>query len=77
MLLAELENKFIKPLPKLDKLQLIVDVTKMLQHEEQRPEKYFQPGTEYPIITPTITQDDSSYKSAYQLQQLWEDRDNT
>ncbi|EDN66013.1 hypothetical protein BGP_3059 [Beggiatoa sp. PS] len=76
MLLAELENKFIKPLPRLDKLQLLMDVTKMLQQEEERPEKYFEKRVEYPLVTPTITQDDTSYKAAYQLQQLWKADNN-
>lgn len=70
MLLVELEHKLIKPLPRSDKLQLIADITKMLQQEEERPEKYFEKGYEYPVMTPTITSDDSSYKVAYQLQQL-------
>ncbi len=70
MMLAELEHKFIQPLPKADKLQLIADITKMLQQEEERPEKYFERGYEYPVMMPTITPDDSSYKAAYQLQQF-------
>lgn len=76
MLLVELENEFIKPLPRLDKLQLIADVTKMLQWEEERPDKYFERRVRYPVVTPTITSDDSSYKAAYQLQQLWEAQNN-
>jgi len=74
MLLVELEHKLIKPLPSSDKLQLIADITKMLQQEEEeRPEKFFEKGYEYPVMTPTITSDESSYKVAYQLQQLWEE----
>jgi len=69
MLLAELEMRFIRPLPVSDKLQLITDITKMLQ--EERPEKYFERGVTYPVMTPTVTPDDTSYKGAYRLQQLW------
>jgi len=76
MLLVELEKKLIKPLPRLDKLQLIADITKMLQQEEECPEKYFKRGVKYPVVTPTITPDDSSYKAAYQLQQFWEEYNN-
>ncbi len=72
MLLAELEHKLIKPLPNSDKLQLIADITKMLQQEEEHPEKYFERGDEYPVMT-KIASDDSPYKVAYQLQQLWEE----
>ncbi|QTA85707.1 hypothetical protein [Desulfonema magnum] len=77
MLLAELERKFIRPLPVSDKLQLIADITKMLQQEEEHPEKYFERGVSYPVMTPTVTPDDTSYKAAFQLQQLWEENDNT
>lgn len=76
MLLVELENRFIKPLPRLDKLRLIADITKMLQQEDERPEKYFKKGVAYPVMTPTITPDDTSYKAAFQLQQLWEEHEN-
>jgi len=43
----------------------------MLQDEEERPEKYFRRSVSYPIMTPTITPDDTSYEAAFQLQQLW------
>lgn len=76
MLLAELENKLIKPLSRADKLQLITDITKMLLEEEENPEKYCEQGVDYPVATPTITPDDSSYKAAYQLQQLWEEHNS-
>jgi len=72
MLLTKLEKKFIKPLSRAEKLQLIADITKMLQQEEESPEKYFCSGVIYPVMTPTITPDDSSDKAAYQLQQLWD-----
>ncbi|MGE0086905.1 MAG: hypothetical protein AB7S75_21070 [Desulfococcaceae bacterium] len=70
MMLAEIENKLIKPLPILDKLRLIAHITRMLQEEEELPEKYFMRGVKYPIMTPTVTPDDTSYKAAFQLQQL-------
>ncbi len=58
MLLTELERKFIEPLPRSDKLQLIADITKMLQQEEECPEKYFKKGVSYSVMTPTIMPDD-------------------
>ncbi len=73
MLLAELENKLIKPLPILDKLRLIADIKKMLQDEEESAEKFFRRGAVYPVMTPTITPDDSSYKAAFKLQKLWDE----
>jgi len=76
MLLVELENKLIKPLARSDKLRLIADIKKMLQQEEERPEKYFKKGVTYPVMTPTITPDDASYKAAFQLQQLWEEHES-
>ncbi len=76
MLLTELESEFIEPLTRSDKLQLIADITKMLQEEDERPEKYFKRGVIYPVMTPTITPDDTSYKAAFQLQKLWEEHNN-
>jgi len=73
MLLAELENRLIKPLPRFDKLRLIAAITKMLQDEEESAEKYFRKGAVYPVMTPTITPDDSSCEAAFQLQQIWEE----
>ena len=73
MLLSVLEEKSIKPLPRLQKLQLIADITKMLQEEEEL-EKYMQRGGSYPLFTPTIAPDDSGYKAAYQLQQFLEEQ---
>ena len=72
MLLLELEETVIKPLSIAEKLQLIADIAKMLQEEERRLTQYVQRGVEYPVFTPTIAPDDSSYQGAYQLQQLWE-----
>ncbi len=72
MLLLELEERVIKPLPRFQKLQLIADITRMLQEEEKTAEHYFEPGVEYPIFTPTIAPDDSGHEAAYQLQQLLE-----
>ncbi len=58
MLLTEFEKKFIKQLPRSDKLQLIADITKMLQEEEEYTEKYFKKGTRYLVMTPAIAPDD-------------------
>lgn len=73
MLLAELENRLIKPLPRFDKLRLIASITKMLQDEEESAEKYFRKESVYPVMTPTITPDDSSFEAAFRLQQIWEE----
>ncbi|GAK50152.1 hypothetical protein U14_01379 [Candidatus Moduliflexus flocculans] len=72
MLLLELEETIIKPLSIAEKLQLIADIAKMLQEEESRLMQYVQQGVEYPVFTPTISPDESSYHAAYQLQQLLE-----
>ena len=73
MLLAELEETYIKLFPKLQKLQLIADITKMLQEEEEL-ERCLQKGGSYPLFTPTIAPDDSAYKAAYQLQPFLEEQ---
>ncbi len=77
MLLAELKDKIIKPLPRSDKLQLIVDITKMLQQEEERPENYLKKGGAYPVMTPTITPDSTSIEAAVRLQRLLKEHKNT
>jgi len=73
----EWNSLLIKPLTRLDKLRLIAHITKMLQEEEELPEKYFMRGFEYPIMTPTVTPDDTSYKAAFQLQQLLEENNKS
>ena len=65
MLVTEI-TKEVKPLSRLEKLQLIGEISKMLQ-EEECPGKYFTPGTEYPVFTPY-----NEEKAAAQLQQFLE-----
>ncbi|RLC20790.1 MAG: hypothetical protein DRI57_03945 [Deltaproteobacteria bacterium] len=65
MLMTEITMK-IKPLSRLEKLQLIEEISKMLQ-EEDDPGKYFTPGAEYPVFTPC-----NEEKAAAQLQQFLE-----
>ncbi|GAK61489.1 hypothetical protein U27_01390 [Candidatus Vecturithrix granuli] len=61
MLLAEIAQDVIKPLTRAEKLQLIADITKMLQEEEKAESElspYFTPGQEVgrfgPINEPQI-----------------------
>ena len=61
MSLAALKNE-IKPLSKIEKLQLIEEISKMLR-EEENPTKYFSPEAEYPVFT-RLNQE----KAAEQLQ---------
>jgi hypothetical protein len=56
----------IKPFSRLEKLQLIKEISKMLR-EENDPGKYFTPGAEYPVFTPY-----NEEKAAAQLQQFLE-----
>ncbi len=65
MLLSEMKRE-IMPLSRLEKLQLIEDISKMLR-EEDDPGKYFTPGAEYPVFTPY-----NQEKAAAQLQQFLE-----
>ena len=70
MALTEITDKYIKPLTKLEKLQLIADITRMLQEEEAHAAKFFKKDVTYPILTPNISSDESAMESAFQLQQL-------
>ena len=65
MILTEITQE-IKPLSRLDKLQLIEVISKMLRDEES-PAKYFKPGANYPIFTQY-----SEEKAATQLQKFLE-----
>lgn len=65
MLLAEIKKEII-PLSRLEKLQLIEDISKMLRREDE-PDKCFTPGAEYPVFTPY-----NQEKAASQLQQFLE-----
>jgi hypothetical protein len=59
MSLAEIEQEVIKPLSRAEKLQLIADITKMVQEEEKDDlSQYFKPGQEVgrfgPVNEPQI-----------------------
>ena len=58
--------KEIKPLSRIEKLQLIEEISKMLR-EEESPAKYFTKGAIYPVFTPYKEE-----KAAAQLQQFLE-----
>ena len=57
-------TKEIKPLSRIEKLQLIEEISKMLR-EEESPAKYFTAGAKYPVFTPH-----NEEKAAAQLQQF-------
>ncbi|MBN2090694.1 hypothetical protein JW964_13870 [candidate division KSB1 bacterium] len=63
MILTQITQE-IKPLSRMDKWQLIEVILKMLR-EEESPAKYFKPGANYPVFTPS-----GSEKAAAQLQQF-------
>ncbi len=65
MVVTEITQE-IKPLSRLEKLQLIEDISKMLR-EEESPAKYFTPGAVYPVFTPY-----NQEKAAAQLQRFLE-----
>jgi len=79
MLLLDIEQQYIQPLPKEDKEQLIRDVQRMLFDEEiakngdQVLRDMIHIDVVYEIATPTIAPDDSGAKAAYQLQQFLEE----
>lgn len=59
MSLIEIEQNIIKPLSRAEKLQLIADISTMLQEEEKDElSKYFKPGQEVgrfgPVNEPQI-----------------------
>ncbi|MCP4105046.1 MAG: hypothetical protein GY749_05855 [Desulfobacteraceae bacterium] len=56
MSLCEIEQKIIKPLSRAEKFQLIADITKMLQEEEESEQalpEHFGKGTVWPVFTPS------------------------
>lgn len=57
-------TKEIKPLSRVEKLQLIEAISKMLL-EEESPEKYLDPAVTYGLFTPLDQE-----KAALQLQQF-------
>ncbi len=63
MSLIELAKE-IKPLSRLEKLQLIEEISKMLR-EEENPSKYLTIDAKYPVFTPL-----NEEKAAWQLQQF-------
>jgi len=71
MLLLDIEQDVIKPLSRREKLQLIADITQMLQEEDELS-RYFQPGVVYEVATPNLTPDDSAMLAAQQLQKVLE-----
>ena len=46
---------------------------KGIEEKDDGPEKYFGRGVTYPFMTPTISPDDSAYKAACKLQQIWDE----
>ncbi len=58
--------KEIKPLSRIEKLQLIEEISKMLR-EEESPAKYFTIGAKYPVFTAY-----NEEKAAAQLHQFLE-----
>ena len=66
MSVTEIE-KTIEPLSRAEKLQLIADITRMLQQEEQNVSDFFDPGKVYEVATPNIANDDSAWKAAQAL----------
>lgn len=65
MVLTEITQE-IKPLSRLEKLQIIEEISKMLR-EEESPAKYSTPGAVYPVFTPY-----NQEKAAAQLQHFLE-----
>ena len=65
MSLTEIAKEII-PLSRIEKLQLIEKISKMLR-EEESPATYFTRGAEYPVFTPY-----NEEKAAAQLQQFLE-----
>ncbi len=77
MSLIELEQIHIQPLTRAEKRQLIKDIRKMLQQEEEKEEerqlsKIFKPGAEYEVATYSLAPDDTDTKAAAQLRELLE-----
>jgi len=58
----------VKPLSRIEKLQLIEEISRMLREEED-PAKYFALEAQYPVFTP-FTQEEA----AEQLQQFIENQ---
>ncbi len=56
MSLVEIEQEVVKPLSRSEKLQLIADITRMLQEEEETTDpklsQSFKKGATYPVFTP-------------------------
>lgn len=67
MSVATMTNE-IKPLSRIEKLQLIEEISKMLREEESSV-KYFISDAEYPVFTPF-----NQAEAAEQLQQFLENQ---
>ncbi len=56
MSLCEIEQEIIRPLSRPEKFQLIADITKMLQEEEDAEQAFprdFRKGNILPVFTPS------------------------
>lgn len=62
-----------KTLTRAEKLQLIADITKMLQEEEPDISEYFDPDKVYEVVSQNVTPDNDT-TAVHQLQTLLEEQ---